>query len=118
MNVKKKLLEAKADGTTTSTIFTGRPMRVLKSPYVMSWATERAEEGRKLQAQGIIPTQHDVEQKTKRGEKVSFLDYWPTICGQAAGGISEILPAEDIVKNMVSEAIAILQRNAGLISKL
>ena len=81
MGVKKKLLEAKPEGTTTTPIFTGRPMRVLKSPYINEWQTTRAEEARKLQEQGIIPTMHDVEKKQERGEKVEFLTYWPTICG-------------------------------------
>ena len=41
------------------------------------------------------------------------------IYGQSCGGIDEILPAKDIVLNMVNEATKIIQNNTSfLISKM
>eukprot|EP00400_MALV-I_sp_L67-5_P000262 gene262-753_t len=113
MGMKKMLVAAKPEGTTVTPIFTGRPMRVLQNDYIKEWQTKRAEEARQLQEKGTIPAMFDVEQKGR-----NFLEVWPKICGQAAGGIHEILPAKEIVENFVKGAVEILQQNATRVSKL
>jgi NAD(P)H-dependent flavin oxidoreductase YrpB (nitropropane dioxygenase family) len=46
--------------TIRTTIFTGRPMRVIKNEYIMEWETNRADEIKKLLKEGKIPYTVDV----------------------------------------------------------
>merc|ERR1719198_1732841 len=58
---KKSVVEADYTDTVRTTIYTGRPMRVFKTPYVMDWATNRSKEMLTLQSQGILPATHDMK---------------------------------------------------------
>ena len=55
------IVEANFDSTIKSTIWTGRPLRALATPYVRHWETERAQEIKDLQSKGIIPLYHEME---------------------------------------------------------
>jgi hypothetical protein len=46
-------------------VFTGRPLRVLKNNYIMDWHNKRNEEMKKLLAEGTLPYQKDVDERTK-----------------------------------------------------
>ena len=59
----------------------------------------------RLQSEGIIPFQKDIE--NKRFD--SHVKYLPLLMGQAAGAVHEVLPAKQIVDNMVQEAVQSLK---------
>lgn len=58
---KDRILAATSDDTIRSEIYTGRPLRVLKNPYVMEWEGERKAEARKLLRSGTIPLYADAK---------------------------------------------------------
>jgi NAD(P)H-dependent flavin oxidoreductase YrpB (nitropropane dioxygenase family) len=59
--------------TVRTTIFTGRPMRVIKNEYIMNWENHRIAEMKELQAKGVIPYTKDVEERTKAyGQRTSL----------------------------------------------
>jgi len=41
--------------TIRTEIYTGRPLRVRKTPFIMEWENEKREEKKKLLASGVIP---------------------------------------------------------------
>lgn len=74
---KDAIVKAGYHDTIRTIIYTGRPMRVLKTDYINDWETNRAQEIRDLSAKGIIPIMHELEQgeeKVKKG-KFSFPFY-------------------------------------------
>lgn len=50
------------DDTVRTLIFTGRPLRVLKTPYIAAWE-DRQQDIRQLCARGTVPFVQDVEEK-------------------------------------------------------
>lgn len=103
--------------TIRTIIYTGRPLRVAKTDYIMGWEN-RPEEIKKLTQKGIIPASQDREQAEKTGNTEHLADAMPMLMGQVAGAIKEVKPAKDIVDEMMTDAIAVLKAKAARVSKL
>lgn len=133
---KRSVVDADYTDTIRTTIFTGRPMRIFKTPYVMDWQENRAKEMVDLQNQGVLAYSADlqediepgfgnVEFRTQEEKKtgVTFskkveLERSIRLTGQAAGAINDIKPAKDIVEEMVEQAAAQLRTAFSHVSKL
>eukprot|EP01128_Nolandella_sp_AFSM9_P011955 TRINITY_DN883_c0_g1_i1.p1 TRINITY_DN883_c0_g1~~TRINITY_DN883_c0_g1_i1.p1 ORF type:complete len:365 (+),score=71.82 TRINITY_DN883_c0_g1_i1:37-1095(+) len=110
---KEAVVGAGYHDTTRTLIYTGRPMRILNSPYITSWETERKEEQRALLARGVVPHAAEMEKNRER-IGAAFIGGLP-IMGSNAGAIQRIQPAREIVEEMITEAISILKKNRGLV---
>lgn len=115
---KQALLAAQSTDTIRTEIFTGRPARMIKTPYVMGWE-RKAEEKQHLLAQGIIPRTHDGETGVAKGKNKSIprggtwrnaignqepISEWSGVAvGQIAGAIDTIKPAQEIVHDIMGE---------------
>lgn len=98
-----------------STIFTGRPLHSLGTPYLRRWENERKKEMLDLQAKGIIPVHHDMDTKPDDDE---VLEYGlPILMGKVAAMVKERLPARRIVEDMVEEASKAMSSNIPMLSK-
>jgi NAD(P)H-dependent flavin oxidoreductase YrpB (nitropropane dioxygenase family) len=118
---KQGVVDASVHDTIRTLIYTGRPLRIKKSRFVMNWETNRQDEIKKLTRAGKLPYQVDLDELKKSGETLSFedqVDAMPLLMGQVAGAISDIKPAHEIVNEMMADAIKILRKNVRLISKL
>ncbi|KAH8833072.1 2-nitropropane dioxygenase [Flagelloscypha sp. PMI_526] len=91
-------------------IYTGRPLRVVKTPYVIDWETNRQDEIKALTSQGRIPANEDLE---KHPEKSMAGRPW--LIGSVAAMIKDILPAKAIVDNMVNEAAVIISERSKIV---
>ncbi|KAG1795096.1 2-nitropropane dioxygenase [Suillus plorans] len=108
---KDALVTAGYEDAVTTLIFTGRPLRVRRTPYVEDWNNNRQAEIKELTSKGIIPATWDIEQHPEKSlEARTFL------IGRVAALINEVLPAQQIVDEMVSDAAKILQHGASLVS--
>jgi len=97
-----------SDATIRTTIYTGRPMRVLKDEYNVEWEEKRRNEMYELQGKGIVPAMsEDVIEKNAKLR--------PLLLGQAIGGVKDHLPAGIIVNQMIVEAAEILRNNASYV---
>jgi len=105
---KKAVVAATYDDTYRTLIYTGRPMRVIKNTYCDRWEQpENAVEIRELLESGVIPVNHDIENRNiPMAERISAI---PHLSGQVAGAISEIKPAAQIMAEMFDGAVDILQ---------
>jgi NAD(P)H-dependent flavin oxidoreductase YrpB (nitropropane dioxygenase family) len=108
---KDALLSAGYEDAITTLIYTGRPLRVRRTPYVEDWHNNRQEEIQELTSKGIVPAVHDIEQHPEKSMEARA---W--LIGRVAALIDDVLPAQQIVDDMVSEAVKILQQNASLVS--
>jgi len=107
---KELVVSAGFEDAVTTLIYTGRPLRVRKTPYVADWENNRQQEIKELTSKGVIPHYAELEKFPNKS-----LEGRPWLMGRVSAMIKEILPAEAIVENMVDEAARILQRNAALV---
>eukprot|EP01064_Diplonema_japonicum_P019687 TRINITY_DN2847_c0_g3_i2.p1 TRINITY_DN2847_c0_g3~~TRINITY_DN2847_c0_g3_i2.p1 ORF type:complete len:357 (+),score=100.08 TRINITY_DN2847_c0_g3_i2:122-1192(+) len=114
---KQAVVDADATSTTRSVIYTGRPARVLKTPYVMEWAAKDALV-KELTAQGKIPYQWEMKQASDNKQPFSLAKTFPFSLGQGAGGITSVQPARVIINQMVTETATILTERSTLLAKL
>ncbi|EGX48642.1 hypothetical protein TWF173_002535 [Orbilia oligospora] len=117
---QRDLLDTDVSGTTKTIIYTGRPMRVKNHALIEEWH-KHPDKIQKLTSAGHIPVLHEITKLAKEGK-----DFPPeheagvrcVMLGQAAGAINEILPAKEIIDEMVYGAAALLKRTERIRSKL
>eukprot|EP00658_Telonema_sp_P-2_P040584 TRINITY_DN29015_c0_g1_i1.p1 TRINITY_DN29015_c0_g1~~TRINITY_DN29015_c0_g1_i1.p1 ORF type:complete len:347 (+),score=93.75 TRINITY_DN29015_c0_g1_i1:222-1262(+) len=109
---RKRVVAAKSTDTTRTVAFTGRPCRVMKTPYVKNWM-DRPEEIKSLTSNGIIPFLNDLE-----NDKASPSEFFPALMGQCAGAITKVSTAAEIVNEVMTEAIATSRALEGLRARL
>jgi NAD(P)H-dependent flavin oxidoreductase YrpB (nitropropane dioxygenase family) len=107
---KELVVSAGFEDVARTVIFTGRPMRVRKTPYVADWENNRQTEIKELTSKGIIPHYSELEKHPEKS-----LEGRPWLMGSVSAMIKEVLPAQTIVDNMVSEAAQVLQRNGQMV---
>lgn len=108
----KRVLECSGSETIRTEIFTGRPCRLLRTPYVKKWE-KREDEVRQMLNKGVVPWLAEM-----KDGKAGMSEFFPALMGQCAGGIHEVKSAEAIVKDMVAEALHLLRAKTQLISRL
>jgi len=130
---KKRVVEADYSDTMRSIIYTGRPMRIFKTPYTLDYEANRAKEIDEMQNMGIpafikdirgdldsgsmgVGIFHQAEvltsEERRLGVKLSSREERERgvfLTGQCAGAITDIKPAKDIVEEMVEQAAAQLR---------
>ena len=108
---KAAIVSADHGDMVRTTIYTGRPIRVRRTPYVDDWERNRQTEIKELTAKGIIPNHHELEKHPEKSvQAVTFM------MGNVAALVREILPAQRIVDDMVNEAAKILQDRSKAVS--
>ncbi|KAK1988929.1 2-nitropropane dioxygenase [Colletotrichum cereale] len=135
---KEAVRTAGHDDNIKTLIFTGRPLRVRKNPYIENWETERQQEIKELTAKGIIPYEADLDKlmnsddsegggsSSSGGEHLGVdvdiddaLDQFrPFLMGKAAAVCNEKKPAKAVVDEFVNDAVAWMQKGNKMIAKL
>ena len=113
------MIGATVHDTIRTIIYSGRPMRVLKNKYAVDWEENRQAEIKELTSQGHVPAFYDMERREKSGEEMDFkerMDAMPLLMGQGAGAVNEVMPAKQIMDEMVTGAVEILKRQASTIT--
>jgi len=70
-----------------------------------------------LTSKGIIPVEHDIASR-QDVDPMAMIKAMPLLSGQVAGAVTEILPAKQIVEDMVAMAVDMIKFNASCLSKL
>ncbi|KAL2024514.1 hypothetical protein VTK56DRAFT_7557 [Thermocarpiscus australiensis] len=137
---KEAVRTAGFDDTIRTLVFTGRPLRVRKNPYIMNWEEERQHEIKELTSKGKIPYEADLD-KIMSGEAQGtpgvkgsgaatasadedvdvddLLDQFrPFLMGQCAAVVNEKKTAKEIVDEFVNDAAAWIKKGNSYVSKL
>ncbi|KAI2782444.1 NPD-domain-containing protein [Daldinia loculata] len=128
---KESVRTAGFDDTIRTLIFTGRPLRVRKNPYIENWETERQAEIKELTAKGILPYEHDLEKVAngtaegsgKESESEEDVDdlmdqFRPYLMGKCAALVNEQKSAKAVVDEFIEDATAMLNQGAKMVAKL
>jgi enoyl-[acyl-carrier protein] reductase II len=110
---RETILEATDESTIRTRSYSGKPMRVKKNAWVDDW------EGRPQDIQAF-PIQAGISSRAGAmggiGGQIDNLDPDKSCfaMGQSAGGVRDVLPAGEIVKRIMAEAEAAIDRVAKL----
>lgn len=110
---RETILGAADDDTIRTRCYSGKPMRVMKNPYVEDWESRPGD----IQP---FPIQAGISHRAGAmggiGGQIENLDPDKSCfaMGQSAGGVHDVLPAGEIVRRLVAEAEASLDRVAKL----
>jgi enoyl-[acyl-carrier protein] reductase II len=103
------LLSMAEDDTVVSRGFTGKTCRVVRNTYTQYWE-EHANEIEPFPAQ-FIRSINDGANHLGAGPDTEVdptREFWPA--GQGVGAINELVPAGDLVRSIVAEAQAVIER--------
>jgi enoyl-[acyl-carrier protein] reductase II len=108
---QQAILEAADEDTVRTRCYSGKPMRVKKNSWVEDWE-RRPEEIKPFPQQAMLSGQAGVMGGI--GGQIEGLDPDRSCfaMGQSAGGVHEILPAGEIVRRIIAEAEAAMDRIA------
>jgi NAD(P)H-dependent flavin oxidoreductase YrpB (nitropropane dioxygenase family) len=93
------------DDNVRTVIFTGRPLRVRKNPYIENWEENRQAEIKELTQKGSIPVEHDLEKMGDDIDDETMDNARPFLMGKVAAVVNEKKPAREIIDEMVGGAV-------------
>ena len=107
------IVEATDEDTVRTKSYSGKPMRVKKNEWVADWES-RADEIQPFPQQAQLS--HRAGAMGGIGGQIEGLDIDKSAfaMGQSAGGVKDILPAGEIVRRIMSEAEASIDRVAAI----
>ena len=110
------MTRSRPNNTMKSEVYSGRPLRMIKNPYIVNWDTERKEEMKELLDNGTIPfkVDFDINKGIVKNDKIKelgfkFSDFAPHLSGQVAGSIDNIPTAKHIIDDMMNEAMQVIR---------
>lgn len=107
------IVGATDEDTVRTRCYSGKPMRVLKNPYVEDWE-KRPADIQPFPQQAMLSTREGVMGGI--GGQIEGLDQDRSCfaMGQSAGGVRDVLPAGEIVRRILAEAEQAIDRVAAL----
>ena len=105
MMMKERLVEATEEDTIRSKALTGKPARQLRNRFNMLWEDAKNPSTLPMPMQGIWTA--ELQAGIRENEMVEWMG---TPLGQMVGNITGIKPCAEIVFDMVSEAMDILEK--------
>ncbi|KAM0790361.1 hypothetical protein ACM66B_003244 [Microbotryomycetes sp. NB124-2] len=100
---QEAVMSAGITDTIRTIIFTGRPLRVRKNPFILDWEENRQQEIKDLTSKGTIPVGYE------------DADNRPWLMGVVAAEVNSVEPAKKIVDDMVKEAVEYLNRSSSFV---
>lgn len=114
---RETIVAATDEATVRTRCYSGKPMRVQKNPYIADWEG-RPQDIQPFPQQAMLSTRAGVMGGI--GGQIEGLDADKSCfaMGQSAGGVHEVLPAAEIVRRLVADAEAALERASALRTKV
>jgi NAD(P)H-dependent flavin oxidoreductase YrpB (nitropropane dioxygenase family) len=103
------------DDNVRTIIFTGRPLRVRNNPYIANWEENRQQEIKDLTSKGILPVEYDLEKLGDDLDDDTMDNARPFLMGKVAAVVEEKKTAREIVDELVTDAVKVLQTTNGFI---
>ena len=97
------------DDNVRTIIFTGRPLRVRRNPYIDNWETNRQNDIKELTENGKIPVEADLERMGDDIDDDTMDNARPFLMGKASAVVNERKSAKVIIDEMVAEAVDMIK---------
>lgn len=88
------------------------------NPYIQNWEENRQAEIKQLTDSGKIPVEYDIDNMGDDVDDDTLDQARPFLMGKAAAVVNEKKSAKEIVDEMVTDAVAWMQKGNGYIAKL
>ena len=102
---KKAIIDGNFEATIKSTVWTGRPLRAIKSPYVEDWEVNRKGEIQELQAKGTLVIEHELDRLAKEGKLTEEIED-QSACHPAGIVVGLVNRPNQSAKEIVDEIVA------------
>jgi NAD(P)H-dependent flavin oxidoreductase YrpB (nitropropane dioxygenase family) len=103
--VQNKLLAASSGDTVRSRVISGKPARMLRTPWTEAWAVGQTPDPLPMPLQGLLVA--DAEARIRHHQNRDLLG---SPVGQIVGQMNEIVPAGDTIQRLVAEFHVALDR--------
>ena len=100
---KEAVVGCGLDDTQTTLVISGRPLRMRTNDYIRKWHAQ-PQKIKELCDKGVVPMEYDMDE----GNDFDM----PHLMGQVAGLITKVQSAQEIVDEMVGEAVDMLRLGA------
>ncbi|KAH9897495.1 2-nitropropane dioxygenase [Xylariomycetidae sp. FL2044] len=110
-HARRAVISAEFDSVVRSTVWSGRPLRALKTAYIEDWEANRQAEIRELTSRGIVPVEHELDRLHAEGKLTDEIMDQAELrpMGLVAGMINKPdQSAQEIVTEIVTEAAQLL----------
>ncbi|KAM0816181.1 hypothetical protein AB5N19_01982 [Seiridium cardinale] len=117
-HAKKQVIDADYDSWVRSLIWSGRPLRSLRTPYVNDWEANRQAEIQDLTSRGIVPLEYELDHLHREGKLTEEIEEQAALrpIGIVAGSVNKSgQTAGEIVGEMVREAVHLLDGASGYV---
>jgi len=104
------------DDNVRTIIFTGRPLRVRKNPYIADWEENRQAEIKELTDKGVIPVEHDLEKMGDDVDDETMDNARPFLMGKVAAVVNDRKSAKVIIDEMVTEAVQMIGKGSAMVA--
>jgi NAD(P)H-dependent flavin oxidoreductase YrpB (nitropropane dioxygenase family) len=112
MQQKESLLEAGSRDTIRSRSVTGKPARMLKNDWTEAWEDPNNPDPLPMPMQGLVSMEM-VMRTSMYAEKSQAVAFNPV--GQIVGSMKQILPAKNVIDNLIDEYVEVVERmHAGI----
>lgn len=106
------------DDNVRTIIFTGRPLRVRRNPYIDNWEENRQNDIKDLTGKGVIPVEADLERMGDDIDDETMDNARPFLMGKAAAVVNEKQSAKQIIDEMVGDAVEYIGKmNSAVMTK-
>lgn len=106
------------DDNVRTIIFTGRPLRVRRNPYIDNWEENRQADIKDYTSKGVIPVEADLERMGDDIDDETMDNARPFLMGKVAAVVNDKLTAKEIIDDMVSGAVKWIQAmNSAIVGK-
>ena len=106
------------DDNVRTIIFTGRPLRVRRNPYIDNWEENRQADIKDYTSKGVIPVEADLEKMGDDIDDETMDNARPFLMGKVAAVVNDKLTAKEIIDDMVSGAVKWIQAmNSAIVGK-
>ncbi|KAF2276000.1 2-nitropropane dioxygenase [Westerdykella ornata] len=117
--MKRDVISAGYDSWIVSTIWSGRPLRALRNPYIEDWEKNRQQEIKELTSEGKVPLEWELDRLHREGRLTEEIMDQAALrpIGIVAGSVNTPnQTAAEIVKEMVHEAVVALNSAQGFVN--
>lgn len=115
---KEAVRTAGFDDNVRTIIFTGRPLRVRRNPYIDNWEENRQADIKDYTSKGVIPVEADLERMGDDIDDETMDNARPFLMGKVAAVVNDKKSAKVIIDEMVGGAVEwITKINSSIIGK-